>query len=62
MTNNKYTVEVQEDKNGDLFIEFPPELLNQVGWHEDTLIEWLIGDDGSVTIKEVKDGNETESV
>lgn len=60
--SNKYTVEVQEDKNGDLFIEFPAELLNQVGWHEDTLIEWLIGDDGSVTIKEVKDGNETESV
>jgi len=50
-----YTVEVQEDKDGELFIEFPVELLNQMGWAEDTLIEWLIGDDGKVTIKEFKE-------
>jgi len=50
-----YTVEVQEDKDGELFIEFPAELLNQMGWAEDTLIEWLIGDDGKVTIKEFKE-------
>jgi hypothetical protein len=59
---DKYTIEVQEDKNGQLFIEFPAELLNQMGWHEDTLIEWLVGDDGSVSIKEVKDGTGTESI
>lgn len=50
-----YTVEVQEDKDGELFIEFPAELLNQMGWHEDTLIEWLIDDDGSVAIREIKE-------
>lgn len=47
-----YTVEVQEDKDGELFIEFPAELLSQMGWHEGTLIEWLMDDDGKVTIKE----------
>jgi antitoxin component of MazEF toxin-antitoxin module len=55
---DKYTVDVQEDKDGELFIEFPADLLNQMGWHEDTLIEWLVGEDGSVLIKEVKDGKE----
>ena len=59
---DKYTIEVQENQDGELFIEFPAELLNQMGWHEDTLIEWLVGDDGSVTIKEVKNANETESI
>jgi hypothetical protein len=55
---DKYTIEVQEDTDGQLFIEFPAELLNQMGWHEDTLIEWLVGDNGSVSIKEVKDVEE----
>ena len=58
---DKYTVEVQEDKDGELFIELPVELLNQMGWAEDTLIEWLIDDD-KVTIREHKDGDETKSI
>lgn len=59
---DKYTIEVQEDKDGELFIEFPADLLNQMGWHEDTLIEWLVSNDGSVSIKEVKDVDKTESI
>ena len=49
-----YTMEVQEDTNGNAIVQFPVELLNQMGWTEDTLIEWIISDD-VVTIREVKD-------
>lgn len=49
-----YIMEVQEDTNGEAIVQFPVELLNQMGWTEDTLIEWIINDD-VVTIREVKD-------
>lgn len=49
-----YVMEVQEDSNGEAIVQFPVELLNQMGWTEETLIEWIISDD-VVTIREVKD-------
>jgi len=55
-----YTMEVQEDINGDAIVQFPVELLNQMGWTEDTLIEWIISDD-VVTIREVKDAGSLPS-
>jgi hypothetical protein len=53
-------MEVQEDINGDAIVQFPVELLNQMGWTEDTLIEWIISDD-MVTIREVKDAGSLPS-
>lgn len=49
-----YIMEVQEDSNGEAIVQFPVELLNQMGWTEETLIEWIISD-GVVTVREVKD-------
>jgi len=49
-----YIMEVQEDSNGEAIVQFPVELLNQMGWTEETLIEWIISDD-VVTVREVKD-------
>ena len=40
MDNKQYTLEVQKDSNGELFFEFPDELLNQVGWSEGDIIQW----------------------
>lgn len=37
--DTKYSVELQEDENGDLIMPIPSELLAQMGWDEgDTLI------------------------
>ena len=45
-----YRATVQEDKEGNLFIELPPELLNSLGWKEDDELVWdeteLCDDDG----------------
>lgn len=49
-----YIMEIQEDSNGEAIVQFPVELLNQMGWTEETLIEWIISDD-VVTVREVKD-------
>lgn len=35
---SKFTLEVQQDENVELFFEFPDDLLNQMGWNTgDTL-------------------------
>jgi len=54
LTDNSWLITVQENgKDKELFIEFPPDALNQVGWDEgDTLLwEELPGGTWQVTKK-----------
>ena len=48
--NKTYRATVQEDAEGNAFIELPPELLNSLGWIEGDELEWdeteLWEDDG----------------
>ena len=37
-------LEVQEDSNGDQFLEFPPDLIKNVGWQIGDTLEWIIED------------------
>jgi len=64
VTNSKWIIEVQENgKTKELFIEFPPEALSQVGWDiGDTLI-WEELDHGAwkITKKENNDEEKTDS-
>jgi hypothetical protein len=48
---NVYTATVQEhEDSGELFFELPEQALNQMGWYEGDLLEWLDNGDGSWTI------------
>jgi hypothetical protein len=52
ITDSKWIIEVQENgKTKDLFIQFPEEAMNQMGWYEGDVIEWLDNGDGSWTLK-----------
>jgi len=46
-----YILEVQEDDNGELFVTFPDELIEELGWKEDDILEWNIKGDGVVLSK-----------
>lgn len=47
---NRFTLEVKQ--NGDeYYLEFPPELLNQVGWKEGDTLIWKDRKKGSWTLK-----------
>jgi bifunctional DNA-binding transcriptional regulator/antitoxin component of YhaV-PrlF toxin-antitoxin module len=46
-------VAVKTLPDGDKFIEFPDELLAELGWKEGDVLMWDKIDDGSVTIKRV---------
>ncbi len=37
---SKYTLDVQENAEGELFIEFPPELMAETGWKEGDDLVW----------------------
>lgn len=45
-------LEVQEDSDtGDIYIQFTPDMLSQMGWYEDDTLEWVINDDGTTYIQ-----------
>ena len=52
-----WTLEVQKLEDGDQFIEFPQELLADVGWKEGDVLEWTPNDDGSWILKKKLDEN-----
>lgn len=59
LSDNSWLITVQENgKDKDLYIELPPDALNQAGWVEDDIIEWVDNNDGSWTLKK-KEADET---
>jgi bifunctional DNA-binding transcriptional regulator/antitoxin component of YhaV-PrlF toxin-antitoxin module len=52
-----WTLEVQKLEDGDEYIEFPKEVLEEVGWQEGDVIEWLDNKDGSWTLRKKLDDN-----
>ena len=55
MTDKTMIVTLKEDpETGDSYIEFPDDLLAQLGWHEGDIIDWEIKDDGRITATKVK--------
>ena len=47
-----WILDVQEDpETGDLFLEFPPDLLESQGWGEGTVLTWGVSEGGDVSLK-----------
>lgn len=59
MTGDRYIGNVVEDEDGEMLLEFPIELLKQMGWDEGTLLEWLIDEEENVILKEAENGRQT---
>jgi bifunctional DNA-binding transcriptional regulator/antitoxin component of YhaV-PrlF toxin-antitoxin module len=43
-----YIIEVQEDQDGELFIEFPEEIIEELGWQEGDILSWNLKGEGIV--------------
>ena len=43
-----YIIELQEDDNGDLFIEFPDDLIDTLGWQEGDILDWRLKDEAII--------------
>jgi hypothetical protein len=46
-SNNSWTLDVEQDENGDAVIQFPDDLLAKVGWQEGDTVQWKDLGDGS---------------
>jgi bifunctional DNA-binding transcriptional regulator/antitoxin component of YhaV-PrlF toxin-antitoxin module len=43
-----YIIEIQEDQDGELFIEFPEEIIEELGWHEGDILSWNLKGEGII--------------
>jgi hypothetical protein len=57
MNQNSYLAEVGEDSSGQLVINLPPELLNQVGWDAGDELIWEDHNNGSWSFKKNEDSD-----
>lgn len=46
-----YILEIEEDENGDQFITFPDELMEELGWQEGDVLDWDVRGNGIVLTK-----------
>jgi hypothetical protein len=53
--NKTHQVEVQQNSEGEFFIEFPDQVLEEVGWKEGDSIKWVDNNDGSFTLEKTKE-------
>ena len=51
----QYIATIKERDNGELYLEFPDELMEDMGWNEGDTLEWKDNGDGSWTIQKVND-------
>ena len=46
-----YILEVQEDQDGQIFIELPYEVLEDLGWQEGDILNWDVKGNGIILSK-----------
>jgi hypothetical protein len=44
-------VTIEEDQNGDLILPIPQDIIDQMGWDEETILLWEQMDNGSFVLK-----------
>ena len=57
-TDASWTVSVEEDTTtGDLYLPFPNDMLEKLGWVEGDTLEWSVNDNGSFTLTKKENGS-----
>ena len=48
--NTSYTVTLEGDEE-ECFLPLPEDLLDHLGWNDGDVLEWIINDDNTITIR-----------
>ena len=48
---SSYILEIQEDDDGELFIVFPDEVIEGLGWQEGDILNWDVKGEGIILTK-----------
>jgi len=43
-----YIIEIQEDQDGELFIQFPEEIIEELDWQEGDILSWNLKGEGII--------------
>ena len=57
----KYTVTTQKYDDDSVYIELPNEMLKELDWVEGDTISWVEAENGSYTLRKVKDDPSNEA-
>ena len=52
---------VKQDDDGELYIELPQELLDQLGWSIGDDLEWIVEEDGKILLRKKTDDSSHEA-
>ena len=52
--NTSYTVTLEGDDE-ECFLPLPDDLLDNLGWYENDILEWIVNDDNTITIRKVEE-------
>jgi len=55
----KFTI--QEDENGELYIELHQAILEELGWDIGTELVWTVNDDGTIALRKKTDDSSNEA-
>ena len=55
----KFTI--QEDEDGELYIELSDEFMEQMGWDIGTELVWTVNDDGTIELRKTTDDSSNET-
>jgi bifunctional DNA-binding transcriptional regulator/antitoxin component of YhaV-PrlF toxin-antitoxin module len=55
--NHSTTTIVKETEDGELYIDLPQETMDAMGWDENTVLEWRVYDDGTITLGKANDNS-----
>jgi hypothetical protein len=53
----KHSSVVKETADGDLYIDLPPEMMESLGWDENTVLEWKVFSDGTIALGKIDDSS-----
>lgn len=52
-----YNTLVKQTEDGELYIDLPPEMMEAMGWDEDTILEWRVYEDGTIGLGKADDSS-----
>jgi bifunctional DNA-binding transcriptional regulator/antitoxin component of YhaV-PrlF toxin-antitoxin module len=44
-------IEVQQDIDGEFYIEIPEDIIDSLGWNVEDELEWVINQDNTITLR-----------
>ena len=61
MKQLSFSTIVKQDDDGELYIELPPEVMDQLGWSNYDDLEWIVEEDGKILLRKRTDDSSHEA-